>query len=83
VDGTATVVDRRADGESLWVTMEVPQEIVRFIVEKGYIAIDGTSLTVCTVDKAKSQFSVMLIAHTQKCVVLPLRAVGDRVGAAP
>lgn len=36
----------------------------RFIVKKGYVAVDGTSLTVTTVDPERSRFSVMLIAHT-------------------
>ena len=45
VDATGTVVNKRLDGEALWVTIKVPAEVIRFIVEKGYIAIDGTSLT--------------------------------------
>ena len=53
VDATGTVVNKRPDGEALWVTIRVPKEVIRFIVEKGYIAIDGTSLTVRKEKKKK------------------------------
>jgi len=79
VDATGTVVNKKLDGEALWVTIQVPKEVIRFIVEKGYIAIDGTSLTVCTVDTEKCEFAVMLIAHTQKCIILPHKEDGDKV----
>lgn len=46
----------------LHCTTPTQKEVIRFIVEKGYIAIDGTSLTVCTVDTEKCEFAVMLIA---------------------
>lgn len=44
---------------------------------KGYIALEGASLTVVDVDAAGGTFTLMLIAHTQRHVTLPLRAVGD------
>ena len=48
-----------------------------------YIAVDGTSLTVCEVNRDEKWFSLMLISHTQSCVVLPTRSVGDRVNIEP
>merc|ERR1719456_632780 len=49
------------------------------VVPKGYIAVDGTSLTVCEVSRAEGWFNLMLIAHTQRCIVLPTRPVGGKV----
>jgi riboflavin synthase len=46
---------------------------------KGFIAIDGTSLTVCNVNAAEGWFDFMLIAFTQQKVVIPKKAVGDAV----
>merc|ERR1712039_1086791 len=54
-------------------------EILPFVVPKGYIAVDGTSLTVCEVNQRERWFNLMLIAHTQQCIVLPKKKVGDRV----
>eukprot|EP00842_Homolaphlyctis_polyrhiza_P003026 jgi/Hompol1/3724/HPOL_003339-RA len=72
---------------SLIVRFKVPpaspetggSELMQYIVPKGYIALDGTSLTVIDVDWETREFSVMLIAHTQLSVVLALKKVGDRV----
>ncbi|KAA0148656.1 hypothetical protein FNF27_00754 [Cafeteria roenbergensis] len=83
VDCAAAVVSKRADGaDCLSVQVELPAEhadLMRFIVEKGYVAVDGASLTVTAVDVARRRFSFMLIPHTQLAVVIPKRAVGDRV----
>jgi riboflavin synthase alpha subunit len=43
-----------------------------------YIAIDGTSLTVCEVNRTEGWFTFMLIAYTQKHVIIPHKAVGDK-----
>jgi riboflavin synthase len=61
------------------VRIHVDPSILRYIVPKGYIAVDGTSLTVCEVDPASSTFTLMLIEYTQKKIVLPTRKVGDKV----
>jgi hypothetical protein len=45
-----------------------------------YIAVDGTSLTVCQVDRNEGWFTFMLIAYTQKHIIVPHKAVGDRSG---
>lgn len=64
VDGVATVAGSRAEGEGWWVTFEPPLELMKYIVEKGSICIDGVSLTVANV--AYSKFSVALIPHTRE-----------------
>merc|ERR1711865_1147851 len=79
VDSTGKITAFEREGESLWVTIEAPDDVLRYIVPKGYIAVDGTSLTVCQVDRAAGWFNLMLIAHTQTKIVLPQRKVGDLV----
>ena len=75
VDGTGRIVEFRPDADALWVTVEVPPALMRYIVPKGYVALDGTSLTV--VDVGERTFSVTLVAYTQAHIVLPRKAVGD------
>lgn len=79
VDDTGNILDFRRDGESLWVKISASPEVMRYVVPKGYIAVDGTSLTVCEVNRKEGWFNLMLIAHTQTCIVLPTRSLGDRV----
>lgn len=50
-----------------------------YIVHKGYVCLDGTSLTVVEVDMINAEFSVMLIQYTQQHVIMPLKKVGDSV----
>jgi len=63
VDGVGTVTGVRSEGEGWWVTIEPPFDLMRYIVEKGSICIDGVSLTVANV--AYSRFSVAMIPHTR------------------
>lgn len=64
VDGVGTITGVREEGEGWWVTFEPPLEMMKHIVEKGSICIDGISLTVANV--AYSRFSVALIPHTRE-----------------
>jgi riboflavin synthase len=64
VDGVGVVAIARDEGEGWWVTIEPPFEMMRYIVEKGSICIDGVSLTVA--NAAYSRFSVALIPHTRQ-----------------
>jgi len=50
-----------------------------YIVEKGYITIDGTSLTITQVDDTKRTFGIMLISHSQTKVTLSKKEVGHKV----
>jgi riboflavin synthase len=61
----------------VWYTVSAKPEILRYIVEKGSIAIDGISLTVAKV--TDSTFSVSIIPHTAKQTVLGYKKVGDTV----
>ena len=77
VDGVATVRETRADGFARVVTFDAPAELLRYIVEKGSIAVDGVSLTVTEVD-GKS-FAVSLIPETLERTTLGSAAEGDPV----
>ena len=74
-----TIEQLRPDGDSLYVRVRPPARLLPYIVPKGFIAIDGTSLTVCEVDATAGWFEFMLIAFTQSKVVIPTKAVGDSV----
>jgi len=77
VDGTGVVRAFRPEGDSLWVTVAAEPALLRYIVPKGYIAVDGASLTV--VDVLADAFTFMLIAYTQRHITLPRKPVGSRV----
>ena len=79
VDDVGVIEEMRPDGDSLFVRVKPPRRLLPYIVPKGFIAIDGTSLTVCEVDQAEGWFSFMLIAFTQSKVIIPQKAVGDAV----
>lgn len=77
IDGTGTVTRIRNDGNAVWYTVSAKPEILRYVVEKGSIAIDGTSLTVARV--SNTGFSVSTIPHTNAVTVLSGLRPGDRV----
>ncbi|MFS0885492.1 riboflavin synthase [Aeromicrobium sp. 179-A 4D2 NHS] len=77
VDGTATVLDRTPSEHWEVVRFSLPQDLSRYLVEKGSITVDGTSLTV--VEAADDWFSVSLIPTTLADTVLGTRQPGDRV----
>ncbi len=77
IDGTGTVSDIRRDDNAVWYTVKTPLPVLRYIIEKGSIAIDGISLTVAKVHK--DSFSVSIIPHTASLTTLSSRRVGDSV----
>lgn len=77
VDGTGTLAERTPDGDSLRIVVQAPPEILRYLVPKGYVAVDGTSLTI--IDVLEDRFTFMLVAYTQQHIVLPGYEVGARV----
>lgn len=79
VDGTGTVLERWIDNDSLWYKIETSDEILRYIVPKGFIAIDGTSLTVVDVNTVEKWFSFMLVEYTQKKIIIPAKLPGAKV----
>jgi riboflavin synthase len=77
VDGTAVVRERKAEGASLRLTVEVPAAFARFLAPKGSIALDGVSLTINEVDG--SRLRVNIIEHTARHTTLGGLQPGDRV----
>ena len=78
VDGGGRLISREpaADG-SLVVRIEAPAAVLRYVVYKGSIAVDGISLTVAAIDN--TSFSIALIPHTQDVTTLGFRQPGDQV----
>ncbi|EDK36408.2 hypothetical protein PGUG_00506 [Meyerozyma guilliermondii ATCC 6260] len=80
VDTIATIVNRRGDGNAINFTFKLrDSQYGKYIVEKGFIAIDGTSLTVTDVDHEQSEFSISMVSYTQEKVIMPLKNSGDSV----
>lgn len=77
IDGTGRISDRRQDDTALWLTVECDSSLLRYIIQKGSITIQGVSLTVARVDDRS--FAVSLIPHTQAATTLHQAKVGDRV----
>ena len=77
VDATAAIDSISDDGEALMIGFRAPTSIMRYVVEKGFVAVDGTSLTV--VNCALDRFSVTIIPYTRDNTVFHSRRVGDTV----
>ena len=77
VDGVGTVQRITRDDNAVWYTIAAGPEILRYVVEKGSIAIDGISLTVARVDG--QSFAISAIPHTVSVTTLAHRRVGDPV----
>ena len=77
VDGVGTIAAIEKDDNAIWFTITAPAQVLRYVVEKGSIAIDGISLTVAWVET--DRFAVSVIPHTAAVTLLGLRRTGDRV----
>ena len=77
VDGTGTVRSLRPEGDSYMFRFSVPKRLMPYVVEKGFISVDGASLTV--VQKGASSFTIAVIPYTLEHTVLGQRQKGDRV----
>ncbi len=77
VDGTGIISNFKKDENAIWVTIKASPNLLKYIVEKGSIAIDGISLTVAFVDN--SCFKVSIIPHTAEETILLHKKAGDTV----
>lgn len=77
VDGVGKVISATREEEALLVRYEAPQDIMRYVVEKGFIAVDGVSLTV--VQYNATSFKVSLVTYTIENTILGRRTPGDVV----
>ena len=77
IDGTGTIASQKREDNAVWVKIKTPAPLLRYIVEKGSIAIDGVSLTVAAV--TDTDFSVSIIPHTGTQTILLGKKPGDPV----
>ena len=77
VDGVGKIRSRKNEGDSIWLTFDAPVEVMRYVVYKGSIAVDGISLTVAACDN--ETFSVSIIPHTSEQTTLTEKQDGSAV----
>ena len=80
VDTIATILSVTPDGNALTFRLQ-PRDpsILRYVVEKGYVTLDGASLTITAVNDEEKWWEVMLIAYTQERVVMAGKGSGEDV----
>ncbi len=80
VDTIATILSVKPDGNALTFRLQPREkEVLRYVVEKGYVTLDGASLTVTKVDDTEGWWEIMLIAYSQERVVMAAKTSGDGV----
>jgi riboflavin synthase len=80
VDTIAKILSVTPDGNSLVFRLQPREkEVLRYIVEKGYVTLDGASLTITKVEDGEGWWEVMLIAYTQERVVMAGKKTGEDV----
>ncbi len=77
IDGTGTITAIRKEENAVWYTIAATPGILRYIVEKGSVALDGVSLTVAKV--ASQDFQVSVIPHTRQETALPEKKIGSQI----
>ena len=77
IDGTGTISDMTREDNAVWVTVQTKPDLLKYMIEKGSIAIDGVSLTIAYVDD--SCFKVSVIPHTGEETILLKKKPGDTV----
>lgn len=77
IDGVGRILSRRPQGIAVVFTVQAPPEVMRYIIRKGSVAIDGISLTV--VDHAADSFRVSIIPHTARMTTLGFKGPGATV----
>ncbi|HCC69009.1 MAG TPA: riboflavin synthase [Nitrospiraceae bacterium] len=77
VDAVGTIIERRQTGEYTYYRIEVPEGVMRYLVKKGSVAVDGISLTVVSLDE--TSFTVAIIPHTIKVTNIGDKTAGGTV----
>lgn len=77
IDGTGTIISLIKEDNATWVTIKTTNDILRYVVLKGSITIDGISLTVAYVDE--NVFKVSIIPHTAQETTLLNKSIGETV----
>ena len=79
VTATASLCDLRHEGHDRVLTFALDVQWLRFVLHKGYVGVDGASITVSSVDRENSTFSISLIPETIERTTLGKLALGERV----
>lgn len=77
IDGTGTLISYEREANAVWLTVSADESLMRYIIMKGSVALDGVSLTVAKV--YKDAFAVSLIPHTGEETTLLAKKRGDRI----
>lgn len=77
IDGTGVIISQRREDNAVWLTVGAAENIMRYIIEKGSVAIDGVSLTVASV--YSDAFAVSIIPHTAGETTLLSKRTGEKV----
>ena len=77
IDGTGIITKLQDEDNALWITISTQEKLLRYIVQKGSIAVDGVSLTVANIDD--KTFQVSIIPHTKGATTLFGKKTGDEV----
>lgn len=77
IDGVARIVRLVGEGPAMLIRLALPPELLRYVVERGFIAVDGASLTVMRLWPDGAEVS--LVDHTQQSITLPQKCPGDQV----
>ena len=77
IDSVGRILDKSREGNSVWFTIESDAEILKYIIYKGSVALDGISLTIAEVDS--NSFKVSIIPHTENETTLLNKSIGDEI----
>ena len=77
VDGTGVVRERKPQGNAIAVTIGIPEHLIRYMIPKGSVAVDGISLTINQV--AAASISVSIIPHTAHLTTIGFKGIGEKV----
>lgn len=77
VDALGKIIDRREDARSIWFKVQAPENLAKYIVHKGSITVDGTSLTVNAVDG--NEFELNIVPHTAQETIMSHYVSGTEV----
>ncbi|HIJ57410.1 MAG TPA: riboflavin synthase [Deltaproteobacteria bacterium] len=77
LDGVGTISSRKTVGDYIVITIEIPESLALYLIEKGSVSVDGVSLTAnqCS----ESRFDVSIIPHTAKLTTISFKKIGDPV----
>ena len=78
VIGTAKIIKRQSNQDQLSLTLACPKEWISYILHKGFIVVDGSSLTVAD-SKSSGEFTIHLIPETLRLTKFKNKQIGDRV----